>query len=226
MLRVLKYAFGLMALALFMPSCVEKEYDIDDLNKDALFNVPPVPFGSIDTFFVQGLLGVDIPDWVELPPIIDNPYLSEPDTIAKEQIIDNIFSKDIIDQFFHESATSDVILEAVADVHVLRGVNNAANENIAIDAVLEITDSRGQVINEFRIPMPDKLVSKDNQPFKIRFPHQQFGYMKDASGLRFVFIIRATAQDLLNIITKDDDKEDYIFIRKIVLKSGGLHFTF
>ena len=190
---------------LFMPACINNDFDTDKLNKDGSFQIPPVPLGNVDTIWIEGLPEVPVlPEGVEIPQSFE--------TDARREVISNLFTKDILDKFFNEKAKSDVKLEAKADILIL---NEFAG--LEVDVEFEVADFNGEVIPEVKIPS-QKLAYGEGQDFVIRFPKESFKYMKDAKDLNLIFVIKAQSISITD--------NDYALIRDVVLKSGGIHFEF
>ena len=207
MRRFTKYTLCILTGSLFILSCIDNDYDTDKINKDATFGVPPIPIGDIDTIWVD-----DLPDVTHLYPYMKSASSTKLEILSKEQVIENLFTKDILDKFFNESATKDVILQSKADIHIL-----APNSGLEIDIKIKISDANGKAIDEIIIPS-ENLVYGDNQDFNIVFPVQYFKYMKNAKNLNLIFTLRAESISLT--------KHDFAYLKEIVLKSGGIHFEF
>jgi hypothetical protein len=229
MRKMLRYAICVAALLPFMQSCVDNDYDIDELNKNAVFKTPPVPFGDIDRLWLEGLYGIEfpeinmdeLPDWVletELPL----------DSIAKEQTLENLFTEDIIDKFFFEGAGNDVILEAYTDIHIFRDDDEPVNEEFKIALLIDVLDANSNVIEGIKILKDDgtanSFTSANNQKIQVRFPCGKFNLMKQASGLKLTFLIKATRVNIAYLLSRRD--KDYIDIRNVILKTGGIHIKF
>ncbi len=196
---------GFIALSAVLYSCIDNDYDFDDLNKDGSFNIPPVPIGNVDTFWIETLEPGQVPPGIEIP--------GNGSVEVKEQLLENLFSTDILDKFFNENAKEDVVLQSKVDVDVL---NSASG--IVIDVFVSIIDNDGTVNQRVKIPNPEKIYYGNDQDFNIIFPVEYFADMQEARDLKLTLVMTA---DYLTFTEKD-----FVFIKDVVLKSGGLHFSF
>lgn len=183
-------------------SCIDNDYDIDDLNKDALLKTPPIILGNIDTIWVETL-----PD--DFPPIS---LPIEGEQISKSDIISGLFTHDILNKFFNEKTKEDVVLESKIDLRIM-----PESEDLRIEIFCEVLNAENSVLNNIKIK-EQTLVNGLNQDFSITFPHEYFSDMQQASSLKFTF--RLTAKTLVL------SKKDFIYIKEVILKSGGMHFEF
>ncbi|NDW19353.1 hypothetical protein D0T53_10580 [Dysgonomonas sp. 216] len=198
------FKYALCALAgIIMLSCIDSDYDIDDINTDSHFKIPTVPFGNIDTIWIETLPEIPIPP-IEIP--------LEEMKVAKKEILPNIFTKDIIDKFFNENAKENVVFEGTADVKIL-----TEDSGLNIEVKFEVVDESGYVIDAVKIPNQYLEYGKD-QGFKMIFPRQYFGLMQNAKDINIIFILSAERIHLTY--------NDFVFIKDIKLKSGGIHFDF
>ncbi|MDR1808928.1 MAG: hypothetical protein LBR34_00800 [Prevotella sp.] len=231
MSKFLKVACCLIAALPFMQSCVDNDYDIDDLNKDAVFKIPPVPFGDIIKFDIETLaLNTElIPD-----DFFDNAdYQGRPvnlETGTYSETVNDIFTEDIIKKFFYEDAEEDVLLKAKIDIHLLRdSISTETGEHVVKEKnldflariIINVIDKDGDVLPVI-IPYSGILYSMDNQDAEIRFPNSYFGDMKNASGLKFTFGIKTYVGDIGRVL----DGENYIQLKNVVLSSAGMKFKF
>jgi len=205
--KLFKHAMLCMVatVVMFVSSCVDNDFDWDDINKNGVFEIPPVPIGDIDTIWMNVLPPVTIPPLgIEIPQGFE--------TEARKEVVEGLFTKDILDKFFNEKAKKDVKLESVADINIL-----GENSGLEVKVKVEVVDANGDVIPQVVIPT-QTLYYGTEQDFDIVFPVESFKYMKNARDLNLIFVIKA------NSIRITDN--DYAYIKNIVLKSGGLHFEF
>ena len=214
MLKNIRYAVYLTAAFLSMQSCVDNEYDIDNLDKNAMFLMPPIPIGNIDTFKIEVLESGTIPEELQGFP----EFTLEGTEIVKEQVIEGLFTEDILDQLFNENATKDVKLDAKVDLKILDEASQ-----VKASMLVHVLDARGRVIEAVKIPNPETLKYGEEQDFSIIFPHEYFSKMKNAQDLKLTIILRAEHINLNNILL---DLDDYIYIKNVVLKGAEYHFKF
>lgn len=185
---------AVVVLFLFMQSCVEKEYDSDNLNTQVELNIPPVPLGGFDTIHVNFLPAVP-------PEIVVGARIALSDTIR------GLFNARTVSRFFYEGSTG-VVISATVDAMVM-----PSESNLEIEVILDIIN-RDRTKNEFvKIPT-QRLVSAKNQKFEVRIGPEYMKYMKDARDLHFIFGIRVGAINFT--------RQDYIYLRDVVLFAGGI----
>lgn len=192
-----------------MQSCMDDDYDFDDMDKNANFLIPPVPIGDIDVFKIDEL------DFGVIPPGIEIPPTGLPIEVEEvyEQTVESLFTEDILDKFFYKDAKGDVVLESKVDIDIMDN-----NPDVTIDIVIQIIDDNGRAMTEVKIPKPARLKCGENQSLNIVFPNEYFDEMQTAKDLKFIIVLKSKT---INI-----SSEDYIYIKEIVLKSSGLHFEF
>lgn len=185
---------GVVGLILSMQSCIEKEYDSDNLNTEVELNIPPVPLGGFDTIHVNFLPSVP-------PEIVIGARVALSDTIR------GLFNSSTISRFFYEGS-SGVVISAKVDAMVM-----PLESGLEIEVLLNIIN-RDRTRNEFvKIP-PQNLVSAKNQNFEIRIKPEYMKYMKNARDLHFIFAIKVGAINFT--------RQDYIYLREAVLFAGGM----
>lgn len=185
---------GIILLLLSAQSCVEKEYDSDNLNTQVELNVPPVPLGGFDTIHVNFLPSVP-------PQIVIGARIALSDTIR------GLFNSTTISRFFFEGS-SGVVISAKVDAMVM-----PMESGLEIEVIMDIID-RDKTKNEFvKIPS-QKLVSTINQNFEVRIGPEYMKYMKNARDLHFIFGIKVAAINFT--------RQDYIYLRDVVLFAGGI----
>ncbi|NDV94035.1 hypothetical protein D0T84_03765 [Dysgonomonas sp. 521] len=190
----------LIATSLFMAqSCVDKDYDWDNLDKDGVISIPPVPLGNIDTIYIKGL------------PQGDNPWnIPIPDgSIVKSDTIKGLFDGDAVKNFFFEGA-GNVEISSKIDLDLeIKGVT--------IEIYLNIIDSDGKRNTDVVIPN-QSLTTTKNQQFSIKIGSEYMSYMQNARDLLLTIAIRA---DNATIWLGEDD---YIYLREAIIKTGGFHY--
>lgn len=199
-----------LMLGLFvMQSCVDDDYDWDDVNKEAEFNQPPVPFGAFDSIMLGDM--VPLPD---IPPIEGLPAIEFEE--AYDYVFSDLFNKDFIDYFFYEG--NDVMLTGVADVSILKPNSTAT---LWLGLSFKVLDDNGKEIPEIVIPNQIGYNNTKGQPIEIKIAskYMKFFKSKNAKHLKVYLILKSS-----NVI--DVDKDAYVEFKDIIFKSGALHFDF
>lgn len=193
--RTLGISF-IIILSTGIQSCIDKEYDFDNLNKNVEVKVPPIPLGSLDTIFVNFLPSIP-------PEIILGAKVTLSDTVR------GLFDENTISTFFYEGS-DDVVISSKIDVMVM-----PQTSGLRLDVILNIID-RDKKRNEFvKIPIQTLTFGK-NQDFSIRIKSEYMKYMKNARDLHFIFAFSVSAINF--------NRTDYIFIRRFLLSTGGIQF--
>lgn len=179
-------------------SCIEKEYDWDNMDKTGVLNIPPVMFGNIDTIYLDGLSEAIIPGGIPIPDA----------SIAKRDTIKGLFDGDAIKDFFFEGA-GDVGISAKADIDV-------AITGVSIDIYCFPVDYEGNIIEEVKIKKQTLSTGKDID-FSITVSSDDMKYMEKAQDLGLVIVL--SSEDASVWI----GEYDYIFIKNVIVKTGGYH---
>lgn len=188
------YIKTIVILFCSMQSCIEKEYDSDNLNTEIELNIPPVPLGGFDTIHVNFLPAVP-------PEIVIGARVALSDTIR------GLFNPTTISRFFYEGSTG-VVISAKVDAMVM-----PSESGLEIEVLLNIID-RDRTRNQFvKIPS-QRLVSAKNQNFEVRIGAEYMKYMKNARDLHFIFGIKVASINFT--------RQDYIYLRQVVLFAGGM----
>lgn len=201
MKKLCKFMISVIIMFICMVSCIDKDYDIDDLDKNGMFKVPPVLLGNIDIIWLN-LLPEGVPP-VSLPV--------SGMQITKVEHIDGVFSEDVLDKFFNESSVGNVSLESKVDVLVNHAVN------FSMDVYPYVLNADGSINNNVKIEK-QTLTTGTDQPFSIILKKEYFKYMENANGIQLTIVLKADQ------ITLGD--ADYVYLKSVVLKSGGIHFEF
>lgn len=185
---------GIIILLLSMQSCVDKEYDTDNLDTNVELNVPPIPLGGFDTIFVNFL--------PTLPPdVVIGARVVLSDTIR------GLFDRTTVERFFYEGSTG-VVISGKLDAMVM-----PEESGLEIEVQLNVINE-DNTRNEFvKIP-PQRITSTVDQNFEIRIRPEYMKYMKNARHLHFVFGIRVAAINFT--------RQDYIYLRRVILFAGGV----
>lgn len=193
-------------LCLFLcQSCVDKDYDWDDVDTKGKIVLPPILIGSFEPIILDEALP-------EIPPIEGLPDLGF--SFAYDHVFEDLFNDDLIDYFFYEGNV--VRLIGVADVSVFDKSNKDAKIEMGIS--FKVLDDEGKEINEIKIPNQINLTEKDNQPIEIKIESEYMKYFesRSARSLKAVIVIKSSSIHL---------KEDAsVSIRNVVMKSNALQF--
>ncbi len=196
--RFYNYLLYISLFALLCQSCVDKDYDWDDLDKGGVIKIPPVPLGKIDTIFIHGL------------PEGDHPGIPIPDgSIVRSDTIRGLFDESVVKKFFFEGADT---IEISADMDLMLAI-----EGVKIEIYINIIDKNRKRIKEIVIPK-QSLVMETNQKFEIKIEPQYMKYMKDASDLQLTIVL---SSDEASIWIGEDD---YIYFREAIIKTGGFYY--
>ena len=199
-----------LMLSLFsMQSCVDKDYDWDDVNKEAQFNLPPVPYGDFEAIVLKEL--VPLP---EIPPIEGLPDVGV--KVAYDYVFKDLFNKDFIDYFLYEG--NNLTLSGVVDVAVLKPNSNAT---LSLGIKFKVLDDQNIEIDEIKFPNQPVFTDGKGQSFEIKIESQYMKYFesKNARHLKAYLVLESSS--LTNI-----DPDAYIEFKDIVFKSDALKFDF
>jgi hypothetical protein len=177
-------------------ACVDKDYDLDNLNNEAVFHVPPVPVGTVDTaWFKSNIVEVPVPPGMSF-------------SFALRYVMGNLFTSDVIEKFFFEGA-GDVSLDGKIDI-----VISSLNQDVRITTLMSILDENEEPIEDITIEN-GLLTNSIGQPFKLGIKGEHARYMAGASGVEIIFLFE-------NISSISLDRNDYLLIKDLVLKTGGM----
>jgi hypothetical protein len=182
-----------------MRGCVDSDYDLDTLDKEAIFYIPPVPVGALDTAFLTG------------EGVVVHPGIG-PERFSLEYPVNGIFSEDIVDKFFFDGART-ASLEGKIDI-----VIEELAQNTDIVARMYITDEEGNVIQGIEIA-DRPLDNANGQPFILTIEKEYMHLMKDARGVRIILDFTGSMFDY-------SQSDGYILLYDLVLKTGGMHIDF
>lgn len=194
---------ALCAGAGLFQACTDKDYDLDDIDKNGVIPIPPVPLGSFDTIRVEGL--EELP---EIPPI----FLPQaPQEVAYKYVLNDLFNGSFVKNFFYEGA-KDIQLLGLIDVMIL-----TENSGLATAIQFKVLDEDYNEIPQIKIADQNDFIYGKNQPLKIVLESQYFKYFREnnATHLELNIVLRANSIAIT--------EKDYIFLKELVLKTGGLH---
>ncbi|WP_029902247.1 hypothetical protein [Prevotella sp. 10(H)] len=194
-------SFILLVLILLLPmqACVEKEYNWSELDTSGIISIPPIPLGSMDTLYIEGLpqgdesWGIPIPDG----------------SVIIRYTMYNLFDPNAIKKFFYEG-NHDVEISAKIDFMI-------AVKGIYLDMYFNILDENQNKIKEIIIPS-QRVTLGESQSFTVKIAPEYMKYMTDSSDLRIYFVL--SSKDATVWIS---DK-DYIYIWDAIIKTGGFYY--
>ncbi|MDR2414617.1 MAG: hypothetical protein LBD64_06490 [Odoribacteraceae bacterium] len=178
-------------------ACIDKDYDFSARDKNAVLYIPPVPVGAVDTAWFKSNL-------TELPGIYGD--------FAMEYLVSNLFTEEVAEKFFFDGA-GDISLVGNLDMFI-----SGLNESAVITMQLSLTDREGNAIDEIKLA-DRKVTNKASQEFLLQVASDKAPFMANADGIRIVFVF-----DGLENVTLDRD--DYLVLNQLVLKTGGMHVEF
>jgi hypothetical protein len=179
---------------------VDQDYDLDNLDKDAVFNVPPVPVGTVDTAWFTGDM-TGIPGWVEIPGVDG--------TITMEHVLDNLFTEDIISKFFFDGAAS-ASLEGKVDIDIA-----SFSPDASLTMQLGILGDDGEVISDIELNSM-ALTNTKGQNFLLQINREDMIKMATARGVKITLVFE-------NLDDFHLTRDDYLLLKNLVLKTGGMH---
>lgn len=189
--------------ALFLSSCIEDEYDWDDMNTGGILNIPPIPLGEFEKmFFVDFDLIGSGPIVIEGLPMVEVKYA---------ETLRNILGESVVKDFFHDYMNEvgrDVSIEGELDMDLSGDINGW---KMRMD--FDVLDADEKVIPGVKIAGLNSI-KNGKQKLSIDFPRQYGGLMKNAQHLR----IRVTFITPENISL---DGEESIHLTNLVVKTAG-----
>lgn len=200
---VVKYLLNCIVIGIIslfvVSSCIDKKYDWANLDKSGVIKIPPVPLGSLDTIYLSGLPQGERPWGVPIPDF----------SIVKTDTMRNLFEGNAVKNFFFEGAST---VEIASDVDIYLAI-----KGITIDLYLSIIDRDGQRNENVVIPK-QSLTTVKNQKLSIQIASQYMRYMQEAKDLQYTIVL-----------SSDDGsvwigKNDYIYLRDAIIKTGGFYY--
>ena len=205
-MKTLTKTFLFIAVLVFsLSSCIDNKYDVDDLNKNAVFKIPPVPLGNLDTLYFNKLGNIALPPEIEIPSI----------QYVLSDTVKGLFSEDDVSKFFPLHAEDGDYSAFVSKIDIV-----LKNGNSTLDIVIipEVLDDNQDVLTGVIIPWQE-LKMTENQKFSIEVKSQYMKHMQYARDLKFTIIVAGSIPTAFTT-------EDYIFIKNMSLQTSGLHFKF
>ena len=133
MKHLIKFMFLVTFSVILMQSCVNKDYDWDDIDKSGVLSIPPVMFGNVDTIYLEGLPEGILPEGISIPDF----------SLTKSDTIRGIFDGDAVKDFFFDGAGA-VEISAKADLDL-------EISGLSIDLYFEVINYSNQVIKDVKI---------------------------------------------------------------------------
>lgn len=183
----------------FVQSCVDKDYDWDDIDKSGVISIPPVMYGNIDKISLKLLPDGILPEGIPIPDF----------SIAKSDTIRGLFDGEAVKKFFFDGA-GDVEIAATTDVQM-------QITGLTIDLYFSVIDKAGQKIRSVVIPKQTLTIAK-NQTLSIKLASQYMKYMANAKDLELTIVVSSVGG------TVTLNEEDYIHLKETIVRTGGFHF--
>lgn len=157
-----------------MQSCIDKDYDLDDVNKQAYVSPGGIVFpldNIIDPIYLK-----------DLPQL---PFPISGEVIFLDTIYD-IFTEDINEKFFFPGEdASDVEFTALVDVQI-----QGRAESLEVIIRPEILDKEERVDN---IILTNQILkNQDNNSFSMKIGKEDMEKMQYASDIKFTITVKAT----------------------------------
>lgn len=191
----------ILIIILAVQSCVDKEYDWNNLDTNGVIYIPPIPLGSLDTIHLHGLPLGELPSGIPIPDF----------SIVKGYEISGLFEGNAVKNFFFEGANAvEISFKIDVDLEI---------KGIVIDVYLDVMNQDDQKNTQVIIPK-QRLVIGKKQQLTVRIGPEYMKYMENAKDLRYTFAI----------IGKDATiwigENDYIYMGEAIIKTGGFHYDF
>jgi hypothetical protein len=201
---LLKSLLTVATFVLLLQSCVNTDYDFDNIDTAAVFKIPPIMLGSIE----MKLADLDELPIGVMPPNIELPNLS---VVVSETLYD-IFGEEVVENFFFDGAGAFAI-EA-------REVNlNLPLSGARIDLFFNVLDSEGNSLPGVNIPRRHLIAGQQGQRLLIEIDEQSMRYMNNAQSLEIVLAISSPAGATLEI-----DGASSLELNNVIIRTGGIRF--
>lgn len=196
-MRKLVISIAMLSVLLVTPSCIDSKYHWDNLNKEGVVDIPPVPLGAfkpivIGDFFEEPLVIKDLPSA----------------TYVDKYNFENLFGDKSIKRFFHDYVERDIIIAGKFEMKML-GWDSGMTMDIdfyALDAnkeVLENIDIQGNMRIEY-----------GTQNLIIKIPREDVPKMRQAEHLQ----MKITFYTPINITIVEGD---YLQLSEMIIKTAG-----
>jgi hypothetical protein len=181
-----------------MQSCIDKDYDLDDVNKQAYVS----PGGIV--FPLDNIIE---PIYLENLPQIPIPISGE---VTFVNTVEGIFTEDMNEKFFFPGEdASDVEFTALVDVNI-----QGRAETLEIIIKPEILNEDERVDNI--VLAEQRLRNQDNNSFSMKIRKEDMDKMQYASDIKFIITVKAT-----NYLPVSGDVIKFKDLK--LSKKGGFH---
>lgn len=212
--KVLRKPLFLLLFVAGAVACVDNDYDWDDVNKDGIFNIPPVPFGNLDSIWLAAMPGNRPP----IPPIENIDF-----RVTKSKTEEGLFDEELAKKFFFEGAEA-VSLEGNIEISVPK-----LSDEMTLTIESKILDHNGDVLSDVEIQNQFFELKEDKSEnlfeFKLTIPKEGIPYMNTARDIQFSFIFDLRGNITEGDLAELDSNSNFIYINQLVFKSGGVHIS-
>lgn len=196
-MRKLIISIAMLSVLLTTFSCVDSKYHWDNLNKEGVVDIPPVPLGAfkpivIGDFFKEPLVIKDLP-------------------IGKykgDYVFENLFGDKSIKRFFHDYVERDIILAGKLEMYML-----GWDSDLTLDVDFFALDENKKTLSDINIKGNMK-VEFGTQQLNIIIPKEDVPLMRQAQHLQMTL----TLETPRNITIVEGD---YIKLSEMIIKASG-----
>ncbi len=194
-----KISWSVIAMMLLcsMFSCIDSKYHWDNLNKEGVLEVPPVPLGGfkalvLDDLFEESLEIKDLPTG----------------TYYADYTFENLFGDKSIKRFFHDYVERDIILAGKIEMYML-----GWNSELAMEVDFFALDSEKKILEDIKIKGNTKVVY-GVQDIDIIIPQEDVPLMRQSEHL----LMRVKLDTPKNITLTDGDS---LKLSNMIIKTAG-----
>lgn len=194
-----KLCWGIIAMMLLCStfSCVDSKYHWDNMNKEGVLEVPPVPLGAfkalvLDDLFEESLEIKDLPTG----------------TYHADYTFENLFGDKSIKRFFHDYVKRDIILAGKIEMHML-----GWDSELAMEVDFFALDNEKKILSDINIKGNTKVVY-GVQDIDIIIPQEDVPLMRQAEHL----LMRVTLDTPKNITLTEGDS---LKLSNMIIKTAG-----
>lgn len=200
------YLIGGCLIALFTTSCINEDYNLDNIDKQGVFSPEgiSIPVGNLNKieldFEFEGIL----------------------DEAGYEKDFEDFFTESLFDRFIIKKDGKEEGIGNIEFSADFRAYIKNEKSEITVSVIAQALDERGQKIVEM---FNDEMYANNNedeledQPFILKVAKEDMIKMRRAKILRFSFKVNTREFDVSN----EDD--NYVEIKNMLIKStGGIAF--
>jgi len=189
------------AFVFLSQSCINKDYDLDNIDTSGVFHIPPIMLGNIEIIFLEELPYGVLPPGAAIPAF----------KTVRSYVFRDFFNENVIDRFFFVGARAvEITTEAVVNLPV---------SDVFIDLHFNVLDNNGNPINA--INMDSRRLEKGvNEDVSVRIEERYMVYMSGARDFEFVLVI----SNEQNAVLIDD--ESTLQLNQMIVRTGGIQFNF